>query len=101
MIRSDAWVALPEAQKAQQQSRRGNEIKCPAPAEVSADQSTDHITKGAADWNRGVKNRHDPTPCFDRKKIGQDCWRRRAIAAFADSNAYASRKENRERRCQT
>src|SRR6266498_4072353 len=101
MIRSDARVALPEAQKAQQQPRRGDEIKCPAPAEVSADQSADHITKGAANGNRGVENRHDPTPCFDRKKIGQDCWCSRAIPAFANSNANASRKENRERRRQT
>ena len=101
MICGDARVALPEAQQAQQQPRRGDQIKCPAPAEVSADQSADDIAERAANWNRRAKNRHDATTRFDREKIGQDRRRRRTVAAFANSNAYASRKENRECRRET
>src|SRR4030095_5520715 len=95
-MRSDARVPLPETQHAQQQPRRSNEIKCPAPAEVSANQSTDHIAERAADWNRRAKNRHDATPLFDREKVGQDCRRRGSVAAFANSNANSSCKKNRE-----
>src|SRR6266540_5850052 len=101
MIRSDTRVALPEAQKTEQQTRRCNEIKRPAPAKMSTDQATDNITKGAADWNRCTKNRHDATPRFDWEKIGQDRRRRRPVAAFANSNEHTSCNENRECRGQT
>src|SRR6267143_3922257 len=101
MIGSDARIALPEAQETQQQPRWGDEIKCPAPAEVSADQSTDHIAERATDRNRRAKDRHDPTPLFDGEKVGQDCRRRRPIAAFANSNANSSCEENRECCCET
>src|SRR6266850_833126 len=101
MIRCDARVALPEAQETQEQPWRGNEIKCPAPAEMSTDQSADHIAERAANRNRRTKNRHDATPRFDWEKIGQDRRGRRPVAAFANSDAYASRKENAECRGKT
>src|SRR5206468_5339121 len=101
MIRCDARVALPEAQETQEQPWRGNEIKCPAPAEMSTDQSTDHIAERAANWNRRAKNRHDATPRFDWEKIGQDRRRRWPIAAFANSDTNSSCKENRECCCET
>src|SRR6266545_2485487 len=101
MVRLDAWVSLPEAQQAEQQPRRGNQIKCPPPTEVSADQSTDHIAERAANWNRCTKNRHDPTPLFDREKVGQDRGRCGSVAALANSNTHASRKENSECRGKT
>src|SRR5437762_3550784 len=40
----NARTALPETEQAQQQTRRRDEIKCPAPAEVSTDQAADHIS---------------------------------------------------------
>src|SRR5258707_14521811 len=101
MIRCDARVALPEAQETQEQPWRGNEIKCPAPAEMSTDQSADHIAERAANRNRRTKNRHDATPRFDWEKIGQDSPRRRPVAAFANSDAYPSRKKNAECRGKT
>src|SRR5882724_7858105 len=97
----NARITLPKAQQAQQQARWGDEIKSPAPAKVSADQSADDIAECAANRNGGAKNRHDSTSCFDREKIGQDRRRRWPIAAFTNSNAYASRKEDRERRRET
>jgi len=44
---------------------------------MSTDQSADHVAERAANWNRCAKNRHDATPRFDWKKIGQDRRRRR------------------------
>src|SRR5947208_11975127 len=100
MICSDTRIALPEAQQSEQQPWRCNEIKCPAPAKVSADRSADYVAERATDWNRRAKNRHDATPCFDWEKVRQNRRRRRPISAFANSNAYASYKENRECRRQ-
>src|SRR5215475_12300441 len=94
MMRTDARVALPETQQTQQQTRRGYEIKCPSPAEVRTDQPTNDISQRAANWDRRVKNCHHATPCFNRKQISQDGWRRRAVAAFANSNEYACRKKD-------
>src|ERR1700758_654766 len=96
MMRSGARIALPEAQHPQQQTRRRNEIKCPPPAEMSANQSPDDIAQGAADWNCRAKNRHDATARFDRKEIGQDRRRSRSVATFANSNTYSRGKENGE-----
>ena len=67
---------------------------------MSADQSANHIAERAANRNRRVKNRHDAAPCFDRVNIRQDGRRSRAVAAFANSNANASRKKNGKRRRQ-
>src|SRR5438067_6015826 len=96
-----ARIALPETQQAQQQTRRRDKIKCPTPAEMSANLSADDISQRAADWNSCAKNRHDATAFFDREKIGQDCQCSRAVVTFANSNANSSRKENGECRCQT
>src|SRR5581483_5937081 len=96
MILRDARIALPEAQKTQHQTGGSNKVKRPTPAKMGANQPTNHIAERAANWNRRVKNGHDATPCFDWEKIGQDGWRRGAIAAFTNSNAYASCKENRK-----
>src|SRR5438552_6405500 len=93
---SDTRVAMPEAQQAQQQTRRCDKIKCPAPTKVSADQSTDYIAERAADWNRRAKNRHDPTTRFDREEIGQNGRCGRPVAAFTNSYANSSREENAE-----
>src|SRR5215471_14479575 len=93
---ADAWIALPQAEQAQQQTRRSNEVKRPAPAELSTDQPADHIAKRTANRNRSAKNRHDPAPCFDRKEIREDSRRGGAITALANSNANPSRKENRK-----
>src|SRR6266536_6639702 len=98
---SNARIALPETEQTQQQTRRRHEIKCPAPTEMGTDHAADDIAQRAANRNGGAKNRHDPAAYFDREKIGQDCRRSRAVAAFANSNANSSRKENGERRCQT
>src|SRR6266480_3361318 len=100
MICSDTRIALPEAQQSEQQPWRCNEIKCPAPAKVSADRSADYVAERATDRNRRAKDRHDATTCFDREKIGQNRRRCRSVAALANSNAYASCKENRECRRQ-
>src|SRR5215469_6155248 len=101
MIGSHTRIALPKTPKAQQQPWRGDQIKCPTPAEVSTDQSTNYIAERAANWNRRVKNRHHATPCFNWEKIRQDRWRRRPITAFANSDADASCKENGECRRKT
>src|SRR5437764_4820875 len=98
---TNARVALPETQQTQQQARRRYEIKCPAPAEASTNQSANNIAECAADRNGRVKDRHDATAFFDREKVGQDCRCCRAVAAFANSNANSSRKENGECRRQT
>src|SRR6266487_4440710 len=98
---SNTRIALPETEQTQQQTRRRHEIKCPAPSEMGTDYAADDIAQRAANRNGGAKNRHDPAADVDRKKIGQDCRRSRAIAAFANSNANSSRKENGERRRQT
>src|SRR5206468_5548963 len=98
MIRCDARVALPEAQETQEQPWRGNEIKCPTPAEMSTDQSADHIAERAANWNRRAKNRHDATPRFDWKKIRQDRRRRWSVAAFANPNKDTSSEQYPKRR---
>src|SRR6266478_4076451 len=101
MIRRDTRIALPEAQQSEQQPWRCNEIKCPAPAKVSADRSADYVAERATDRNRRAKDRHDATTCFDREKIGQNRRRCRSVAAFANSNAYSSCEENRECCCET
>src|SRR5207245_2495996 len=98
MIRGNTRIALPEAQETQEQPWRGNDIKRPAPTEMSADQSTDDIAQRAANWNRGAENGHDATPCFDREKIGQDRRRRRPVAAFANSNKDTSSEQYPEGR---
>ena len=61
---------------------------------MSANQSSDHVAERAADRNRRAKDRHDTTSCLDRKKIGQNRRCRRPVATFANSDAYASYKEN-------
>src|SRR5213078_4593213 len=70
-------------------------------AEASTNQSANNIAECAADRNGRVKDRHDATAFFDREKVGQDCRCCRAVAAFANSNANSSRKENGECRRQT
>src|SRR5437667_1850050 len=97
---TNARVALPETQQTQQQARRRYEIKCPAPAEASTNQSANNIAECAADRNGRVKDRHDATAFFDQEKVGQDCRCCRAVAAFANSNANSSRKEYGECRRQ-
>src|SRR5439155_16096933 len=91
---TNARVALPETQQTQQQARRRYEIKCPAPAEASTNQSANNIAECAADRNGRVKDRHDATAFFDREKVGQDCRWCRVVAAFANSNANSSCQEN-------
>src|SRR5437660_4843150 len=93
---TNARVALPETQQTQQQARRRYEIKCPAPAEASTNQSANNIAECAADRNGRVKDRHDATAFFDREKVGQDCRGCRAGAAFSHSNEKSRRNTNGE-----
>src|SRR3977135_2092336 len=98
---SRARVHLEETKQTENNSGNRDKIKRPAPAELSVDQSSEHVPKSASNRNRAAKNRHNAAALLHREVVGQDGRRGGTITAFANSHEDAREKEGHERYCET
>ena len=64
--------------------------------EVGQDCAAEDIAERASHRNRGAKERENSSPRLERKKVGQDSWRRRAVAAFANADQHTRCKKHGE-----